>query len=423
MGETAPSSSESGVLDFIDEREDELVQLLSDLIRIPTPNPPGDNYRALSDFVAGWLSDAGLDVEVLTPPEEDLPQLLRPEAHGQRYAVLGWLRGEAEHPALCLQGHYDTVPPSSDWESDPYLPQLVEDKLYGLGSTDMKGGLASMMLAAKALAQSQTAMRGSLCFLATPDEEFGSGAGLGYVLEKGILNLDYAVVGEPSGVRNISIGMKGLISGDVIVNGKACHASWPPAGINAFDKMVDVANAVRDDLIPQLDQRVSGYDFDPREGNRPVLTLGGMVGGTNAARSMVPDRCTVSFDRRILPEETVDEVEAELISFFDDLQRQDDDLSLELAVTFRAPPMVVPPDAHVCQVVSDAIIEVAGGSPTYTVSCGGFETGLFVDRGVQAVTYGPGVDGCAHAAGEYTMLNDLAVTAKVYALTALQLLA
>ena len=419
----ASHPSESAVLDYLDGRRGELVQLLSDLIAIPTPNPPGENYAAFCDFVASWLAKAGLEVEVDTPSPDALPELLPRESEGQRFAVLGRLGGEADHPAFCLQGHYDTVRPSSDWEADPYVPRLVDDKLYGLGSTDMKGGLASMMMAAKALAQSQVALRGTLHFLATPDEEFASRAGLAYFLEKGIVDPDYAVVGEPSGVGNIHIGMKGGIWGDVIVHGQAVHGSRPFAGVNAFDKMVDVANAVRADLTPRLDQRVSKYDFHPREGNRPTLALGGLVGGTNAARSTVPDRCSVSFDRRIIPEETLDEVEAELVSFFDDLQRQDDRLSLEFKVTFKAPPMVVPTDAHICRVVSDAITEVAGAPPTFTVSCGGFETGLFVDRGVQAVTYGPGVEGCAHAAGEHTLLSDLAFAAKVYALTSLRILA
>jgi succinyl-diaminopimelate desuccinylase len=137
----------------------------------------------------------------------------------------------------------------------------------------------------------------------------------------------------------------------------------------------------------------------------------------------VPDRCTVSFDRRIIPEETLEDVEAEMVSFFDNLQRQDESLSLELTVTFKAPPIVVPTDAYICRVVSDTITQLAGASPTCTVSCGGFETVLFVNRGVQAVTYGPGVEGCAHAAGEHTIVADLATTAQVYALTALRLLA
>lgn len=423
MSDLGSYSSESDVLGYLDGRRDELVQLLSDLIAIPTPNPPGDNYKPFCDFVVNWLAEAQLEVEVLAPPKEALPDLLRPEAQGQRYAVVGRLRGLAEHPAFCLQGHYDTVPASGDWEIDPYGPQVVDGKLYGLGSTDMKGGLASMMMAAKALAQKEVALRGSLHFLTTPDEEFPSRAGLAYFLEKGIVDPDYVVVGEPSGVRNIHIGMKGGVWGDVIVKGRAAHGSQPFAGVNAFEKMVGVASAVRTDLIPRLDQRVSDYDFHPLQGNRPTLALGGLVGGTNASRATVPDRCTVSFDRRLIPEETLAEVEEELVSFFNDLQRQDDELSLEVKVSSKAPPMVVPADAEICRVVSDAITELAGASPTHTVSCGGFETVLFVDRGVQAVTYGPGVEGCAHGAGEHTILDDLVVTAKVYALTALRLLA
>jgi succinyl-diaminopimelate desuccinylase len=423
MGNEVVVSSESDLLDYLEQRRGEIVQLLCELIAIPTPNPPGDNYTNFCNFAASWLEKAGLEVMVYAPPADALPDLLPPESYGQRYAVLGRLQGTADHPGFCLQGHYDTVGPSHDWKSDPYVPRLCDDVVYGLGSSDMKGGLASMMMAAKALVECRVRPEGTLFFLATPDEEFASRAGLAHFLEKGIVDPDYAVVGEPSGVDNIYIGMKGGIWGDVTVRGRASHGSQPFAGVNAFDKMVDVANAVRNDLLPSLHQRVSGYDFQPREAKRPTMVLGGMVGGTNAARSMVPDKCTVSFDRRIIPEETLESVEAELMSFFRDLQREDDLLSLEVEVTFKAPPMVVPADARVCSVVSDAITEVRGMTPTCTVSCGGFETILFVDRGVQAVTYGPGVEGCAHAAEEYTLVSDLAVAAKVYALAAYRILA
>jgi succinyl-diaminopimelate desuccinylase len=410
------------VLEHLDEHGNEVVQLLRDLIAIPTPNPPGDNYAAFCDFAAGWLRQAGLEVQVVSAPEAALPELLRPEAKGQRYAVLGMLKGGAKHPALCLQGHYDTVPASGGWETDPYDPQVVEGRLYGLGSTDMKGGLASMMMAAKALAQKEVQLRGSLYFLTTPDEEFPSKAGLAHFLENGIVDADYAVVGEPSGVSNIHIGMKGGIWGDIVVKGRAAHGSQPFAGINAFEKMVEVVCAVRSDLMPRFEKRVSSYDFHPREGNRPTLALGGIIAGTNASRATVPDRCSVSFDRRIIPEESLEEVEQEIVSFLDDLQTENEGLSLEVEFSSKAASMVVPTDAEICRVMSDVIDKVAGAPPTKTVSCGGFETVLFVDRGLQAVTYGPGVEGCAHAAGEHTIVDDLALTAKVYALTALRLL-
>jgi succinyl-diaminopimelate desuccinylase len=423
MSGTLLSTRESRLLEYVSQREDELARLAGDLISIPTPNPPGDNYQALAEFVAAWLGHAGLEVRVEATPEEALAELLRPEAAGRRYAVLGRLRGSAEGPCLCLQGHYDTVPPSGGWATDPYEPVLVDGRLYGLGSTDMKGGIASMMMAARALAENDVGLRGSLSFLATPDEEFPSGAGLAYYLQKGIVDPDYAVVGEPSGAQNVHIGMKGGIWGDLITRGKAVHGSRPFEGVNAFEKMVDVASAIRARLNPVLAERVSKHAFHPPEGNRPTLALGGLLTGTNASRATVPDRCAVSFDRRLIPEESLEEAEAELVSLLEGLQLEDRELSIEINVSSKAPPMVIPDDAQLCQVLSEVIAELSGRPPARTVSCGGFETALFVDRGVEALTYGPGVDGCAHGAGEHTLVADLALTAKVYALTALRLLA
>ncbi|HEM62032.1 MAG TPA: ArgE/DapE family deacylase [Chloroflexi bacterium] len=418
----ALSSTEASVLDYVVQHRDELLQLLSDLIAIPTPNPPGDDYKAFCDFTADWLRAAGLEVKVMAAAEESLADMLRPEAEGQRYAVLACLKGTGGHPTLCLQGHYDTVPASGDWEIDPYDPQVVDGKLYGLGSTDMKGGLACMMMAAKALAHEKVPLRGDLYFLTTPDEEFPSGAGLAYFLDHGIVEADFAVVGEPSGIDNIHIGMKGGIWGDIVVHGKAVHGSRPFEGVNAFEKMVSVASAIQARLYPLLAERTSKFDFHPAQGNHPTLTLGGLVSGTNASRATVPDTCRVSFDRRLIPEEDLDEAEAELVSFLKGLEKEDRDLSLEIRLSSRAPAMVIPDSCELVEALSGAIGDLSGAEPTRTVSCGGFETALFVDRGVQALTYGPGVEGCAHAAGEHTLVGDLAFATRVYALTALRIL-
>jgi len=400
----------------------DLVSLAQELIALPTPHPPGDTYKPLARFIERWLIEAGMQVQVLQIPANELPQRLPSGAHGSRLLVSGEIAGDAAGPTLYLNGHYDTVPPSGGWSRDPYLPSLEDGRLYGLGATDMKGGLAAMMLACRVLIQARAIQRGRLVFLASPDEEMHTRAGLVYAFEKNLIQADFAIVGESSGPNNVYVGMKGGIWGDITVYGRAAHGSQPDRGVNAFEKMAALACSAEQRLKPKLAQRSSAYNFNPPEANRPTLMLGGMIKGANGARSSVLDKCTFSFDRRLIPEETVEEAENELRDFLSAEQRADPELEVEMQVTFRASPMAVSPENRLCQIMGEAISQVFGAQPTFTVCSGGFETSYFVDAGVEAVTYGPGVEGCAHTADEYTTIDSLVAAAQVYALAAARLL-
>ncbi len=414
--------TEDELTESVAAQQADLVELAKQLIALPTPHPPGDTYEPLARFIERWLTEAGMQVHVAQVPADELPQRLSTGARGPRLLVFSEAAGDASGPTLYLNGHYDTVPPGSGWGRDPYLPSVEDGRLYGLGATDMKGGLAAMMLACRVLTQAKAIQRGRLIFLASPDEEMYTQAGLVYAFDKNLIQADYAIVGESSGPNNVYVGMKGGIWGDITVYGRAAHGSQPDRGVNAFEKMASLARRAEQRLKPRLAQRSSAYHFKPSGANRPTLMLGGMVNGANGARSSVPDTCTFSFDRRLIPEETVEDAESELQGFLLAAQEADPDLKVELQVTFRAAPMAVSPDNHLCQILGEAIRQVSGAQPTFTICTGGFETSYFVDAGVQAITYGPGIEGCAHTADEYTTLDGLVAAAQVYALAAARLL-
>lgn len=400
----------------------DLVDLARQLIALPTPHPPGDTYEPLARYIERWLIDAGMQVHVIQVPADELPQRLPAGASGPRLLVFGETAGDTPGSTLYLNGHYDTVPPGSGWSRDPYQPSIEDNRLYGLGATDMKGGLAAMMLACRILTQAGAIQRGRLVFLASPDEELHTQAGLVYAFEKNLIQADYAIVGESSGSNNVYIGMKGGIWGDITVHGLAAHGSQPDRGINAFEKMAALVCSAEQRLKPKLAQRSSAYNFKPPGANRPTLVLGGMIKGANGARSSVPDKCTFSFDRRLIPEETVAEAEQELRNFLLAEQESDPELKVEIQVTFRASPMAVPTDNPLCKIIGEAISRVSRVQPSFTVCTGGFETSYFVDAGVEAITFGPGVEGCAHTADEHTTVKSLVTAAQVYALTAARLL-
>lgn len=409
------------VLADIDSSKDDLIKLTMNLIKIPTVNPPGKNYEEFSNFTAEWLSSVGLDVEVVEV-REHLDELLQPKASGPRFNILAKLKGSAHRPILHFNGHYDVVPPSVGWSKDPFNPVVEGSRLYGLGSTDMKGGISAIMTAVKALAECDVELRGDLTLSFTPDEEHASRAGLRYLFERALIKADYAIIGEGSGVSSVGIGQKGAIWGQITTHGVSAHASTPSRGINAFEKLAKVAVAIEERIKPKLAKRISRYRFRPEGENRPTIMLGGMVEGANRNRAAVPEWCSMSFDRRVIPEETLEEAETELLSLLEELRTEDQELQVEMSCSHRGKGYVVTPDMEIYKALKRSIKEVMGNEPTFTLSAGWGENAYFAEEGAQTAVYGPGASGCAHAKDEYVLVNDLLTASKVYALTTLELL-
>jgi len=405
--------------------KDDLVSLAVGLLKIPTDNPPGRNCREFTMFVTEWLSETGLDVETIEVPKERLKELT-PSVELPRFHAVSTLKGSKGSPRLYLHGHYDTVPVCAGWKKDPFNPTVEKDRLYGLGASDMKGGITAMMIAAKALVECDAKLVGDLVITTTGDEEANLEAGVSFLLKQNLLSkAEYAIVGEPTGVSNIMVGMKGAIFGSITVTGKSAHGSVPSKGINAFEKIARIVVAIEDQLKLKLKRRVSMYPFVPKESGSPTLMLGGTVkiGGKSAA-SMVPGQCIISFDRRLIPEEKVDDAQREIAELLEDLKREDPELKVEMKVRFAAPPPpVTSKDSKICQVLGKAVKTVTCIDPTFAISSGGNESNLFQEYAkAQTVVCGPGVEHMCHSPDEYTLISQILMAAKIYALTALELL-
>ena len=271
----------------------ELVDLLKELVRIPSPNPPGD-CRELAQFVAGWLGATGADVETLHPPE-------KPEAE----SVIATL-GDGSAPVIMLHAHTDTVPVAADearyWSSDPYEPTVENGRLYGKGSIDDKAPLAAMMLAFKKLALFSE-KRGTLVLVAAAEEETGGQLGTRWLADEGHLPFsDFIVVGEQTDNR-IALAHKGVMRATVKAHGRSVHATNPDRGVNAITAMARVVLALESYHRRLSEQR------HPLVGT-PTCNVGTIQGGSTA--NAVPDRCTIRLDRRMIPREKPEDVEREL---------------------------------------------------------------------------------------------------------------
>lgn len=388
-----------------------VVEVLTDLIEIPTVVPPGERYRDCCEYLRDLLRDLGTEVQVLEVPRELVEKTCPEGKDYPRYIVVGRL-GEGS-PVLHLNGHYDVVPPGTGWSTDPFRAVVRDGRVYGRGASDMKGGIATILGLLYLLREEKVELRGTLEVSFTPDEEIGGETGVGYLLQVWRVP-EYCVIAEPSTPERVWFGHKGLLWFEVVVRGVSAHGSTPWLGVNAFEKMVWVAEQFLHKYREVLEKRRSRYPFDVEEGAKPTICVGGVVRG-GAKVNVVPDYCSFTVDRRLIPEERCEEVKQEILTFVDALRRLDPELRVEVRFLSEMEPCITDPEKSIlCQKLRTCIREVLGVEPRFTVCIGGLDMRYFVYRGSQAVTYGPGLPDQAHRPDEYIPIENMVKVVKVY---------
>ena len=400
------------------------VELLKRLIAVPTVNPPGENYEEISLLLRDELQSLGMRVELVRVPD-DVVVRHYPWAKGYpRYIVLARLgRGR---PVLHFNGHYDVVPPGQGWTMDPFRPVVREGRVYGRGATDMKGGIASVVAAVKALLDEGWAPeRGTLELAFTPDEEVGGETGVKYMLDKGLAEPTHVIVAEPSTTRRIWIGSRGAVWGKVKIYGRQAHGSAPWLGLNAFEAMAEIAVWLKNNYIPRLSEKRTDLPMDDPRAASPTLTMGGEVHG-GAKTNIVPGYYEFSLDRRTIPGEDPEEVARELREAVERAAREtgvaEKGYRVELEVTGTAAATWIPEDHPFTGLVSGAVEAALGFKPAATICIGGLDTRYYQERGIAALTYGPGELATAHMPDEYTPISELVDAARVYTVVAKKLL-
>ncbi len=395
------------------------VELLKRLISVPTVNPPGERYGEMAELLRGELEHLGLRVEVHRVPDE---VVLRhyPWARGHpRYIVLARLDSGKPGPVLHYNGHYDVVPPGQGWSTDPFKPVVRGGRVYGRGATDMKGGIAAVIAGVKALLDTGwEPERGALELSFTPDEETGGETGVAYMLDKGLARPSHAVVAEPSTTRRIWIGSRGAVWARVRIHGRQAHGSAPWLGLNAFEAMARIAVWLMENYIPRLSEKRTDLPMDDPRAAHPTLTMGGEVHG-GAKTNIVPGFYEFSLDRRLIPGEDPDEVERELRDAVRGAAEETGLLArgyrVELAVDGKAAPAWLEPSHPFVEQLASVVKRVLGVEPARTICIGGLDTRYFQEKGIAALTYGPGALGVAHMPDEYIEIGELVDAARVYA--------
>lgn len=412
------------VLRAVDELAEEVVAFTSELVRIPTVNPPGEGYEECARLIGDRLGRAGLEVEYL--PAEGRPEHTRSHP---RLNVVGTRPGKGKGPVVHFNGHFDVVPAGEGWTRDPFGGEVRDGKIWGRGTGDMKAGLAAAVYALEALRRADVATAGALEVSGTVDEESGGFAGVAFLAETGRIargRTDYVIIPEPLGVDRICIGHRGVWWFEVELRGRIAHGSMPFLGVSAIDHMGALLEAVRAELQPALATRRTAMPVVPEGAARATLNVNAVEGGQAAGGIQTPcvaDRCRAIFDRRFLIEEGLDGARAEMASLLETLAARLPGFEYEVKDLMVVQPVRTPDGSPLVAALGRAIADVRGREAALVASPGTYDQ-KHVARiaGVEhCVAYGPGVLELAHQPDEWCGVADLVDATKVLALAALEL--
>ena len=412
------------VLTEVDRAAEEIIDFAARLIRIPTVNPPGEEYEACANAIGDQLRAHGQDVQLLPAIgcKDHTPQ-------HPRINVIGSQAGAANGPAIHLNGHFDVVPTGSGWTRDPFSGEVFDGKLYGRGACDMKAGIAAAVFAVEAIRRAGIAHTAPLEISGTVDEESGGFAGVGWLADNGLLSrarTKVVIIPEPFGVDRVCIGHRGVYWFEVIAEGRIAHGSMPYLGINAIEGMSHLLDLVRDELGPALFERVTAMPVVPDGSRHATININGIDGGQpvdGVPSPCVADRCRVVFDRRFLMEEGLERTRAEIAALVASAQSRMPEVKFSIEDRLIFQPTRTPEDAPVIGALTDAIERVIGRPAALVASPGTYDQ-KHVARiaGVpHCVAYGPGQLDLAHQPDEYCSVADIIAATKVLALAVVKL--
>jgi succinyl-diaminopimelate desuccinylase len=409
---------------WIDAHFDEQVKFLQALVQVPTDTPPGNN-----------APHAAKTTELLKSLGYEAEQFPVPEAEVKAYGLTSLTNLIVRRPfgaggkTIALNAHGDVVPPGEGWTHPPYGAEIENGHMYGRATAVSKCDFSTFTYALRAVEalrdQQQLALKGNVELHFTYDEEFGGEKGPGWLLEKGVTKPDLMIAAGFS--YQVVTAHNGCLQMEVTVHGKMAHAAIPETGVDALQAAVHILNNLyaQNKRYQQITSKVEGI-------NHPYLNVGRIEGGTNT--NVVPGTVSFKLDRRMIPEENPQEVEANIreviaqaVAEFNQGRAQDAQVSIDIKRLLMAhamkplagnAPLVQAIQQHGGDIFGEPI--PAMGTPLYT------DVRLYVEKGIPGVIYGAGprtvLESHAKRADERLNLEDLRKATKVISRTLLDLL-
>jgi succinyl-diaminopimelate desuccinylase len=372
--------------------QEEIVELTQALIRSRSINPPGETAEC-AEIILKKFRKEGISAEIM-------------EGRKGACNVVANLPGRKKGKVLLLNGHIDVVPPGEGWTVDPFGGEIQGGKIYGRGTCDMKSGIASMMAAMIGFKRSGAEFDGEILFMGVADEETGSDFGTLWLLEKKFGNkADLAIVSEPTSLR-IELGNRGLRWIDITVRGRASHAGRPHLGVNAIAygaKLIEAIHAMRFSI------RNDGFEIPT-----PSISVTTIDGGAKV--NIIPDRCTLAVDRRMMPGETTETVLGELKEVIDPVLALEKDLTIDVSVRPGSwDPYIISRDEPIVRVLGESCREITGREPVLAGKGACTDAShIFHRLGIPTVLFGPGDEKLSHKVDECVSIDALCQGTEIF---------
>ena len=448
---------EKDVMEYIEANRSRFIEFLKVMIQSKSYNPPGDELN-VATTIKSFLESSSISLQVFPFGEN-------------RANLIAKLRESESTKTLLFNGHMDVVPPGdeSEWKMPPLSAEIKRKKLmYGRGTTDMKGGLSAMVCALKTLKDLKFDVEtsGNLILTAVADEEIGGLFGTKRVVEEYLkgMKIDFAVVGEPSGLdplpKAIVIGEKGQLQLKVIVYGASAHASSPFLGKNAIVAMSNIIQNLDslESMLPKISlplpeerlKELMSEGFPSRSAfeniyNQQLILQSLLKALLNFTKSVtmikggikenvVPDRCEIIIDFRLLPRQTIELIIEKMKEFVSNLgykirSRSDEKIegiSVEFEIFQKAEPSYFEgwENSEEVKTFQSVAAEVYAKKPFFFLFPACTDAYYIRNYGLcnRTIVFGPGSATTSHAANEFIDLEDYINAIKTYALFALRLL-
>jgi len=400
---------------------EDLVALLSKMVSIETESPVGRGYHPFVIFVESWIRShlSQYDVEIIEVPSESylgFPDLAA-RFDGPRLNLLLKAK-KRQGKVVHVNGHFDVVMAGETerWTvGKPFEPVLREGRLYGRGSSDMKGSVACLLKALEAIEKRELSPRFTIDVSLTCDEEYGEYTGLRYLVDATKRGERYlpsdVLLSLDGGIDTIGIGAAGFISYRVKAKGKTVHSSVPHKGINAIFAMLPVLQAIRE-LSLKVESRWSSYPASPKAGVprvKPCLNVTLIKGGH--AQNAIPETCEIEGDRRVIPDENFDEAVLELTNAIIDARLRNN-IDLEFDVRPGASrPFATSPENPFLKIYKNTAESVLQKELPVAVSFGSTDVSrVKTDLGIDVISHGAADElSQAHGYNESVSVDNLRI--------------
>ena len=413
------------LINFIGLQRENIQQLATDLIKIPTENPPGNNYREICEFLANRLKKSGFATKLIRAKGA-----LGDSEKYPRWNLIARHETGVKGDCIHFNSHTDVVEAGHGWTIDPFGGLAIEDRVYGRGACDMKGGLATSIVAAETFIKLNPKHRGAIEISATTDEESGGFSGVAFLAEKGYFDpnkVNHVIIPEPLNKDRICLGHRGVWWAEIETKGKIAHGSMPFLGDSAIRHMSAVLTEMEENLVPLLLGRKSEMPVVPDQAKKASLNINSIHGGEKEQvydyeglpTPCVPDRCKITIDRRFLIEENLQDVKNEIKNLMEKLKTKRPGFQYDIKDLFEVLPTMTNKNSKIVRVVDNSIQKILKRKPEYVISPGTYDQ-KHIDRIGQlknCIAYGPGILELAHQPDEWIGIDDMLESCKVMGLS------